>query len=149
MEKICSGGSCPIDQISWLWYTAAVLISFALGAFWYGKLFMKAWTKAIRFKCACGADLSKGEKCTCPPKPSYFATMALQLIATALIGLMYFVLTLVSVWLAVMVAIAVCGWMKATLKFQIQEFKRWVTLCAIDVGYFAVVSMLFILFALI
>lgn len=148
METICVAGGCPFSQISWLWYAAAVVLSSGLGCLWYGKLFTRKWVEAVRFECPCGADLAKGEKCTCKGS-SALGIFAFQLMATALLALMYFVLTPISIWLSVLVVVAVCGWMKVTLRFQIQDCKRWITLCAIDVGYFFVVSTIMVIFALI
>lgn len=144
----CISGSCPFAEINWLWYAVSVIVAFVMGMIWYGKLFTKSWVKAVRYECPCGADLSKGEKCTCDPK-SGILVMIMQIITTALVGLMYFLLVGVSYWYAIIVVIAVCGWMKLSLKFQIPEWKRYFTLAIIDVGYFFIVSLIFILFALI
>jgi len=46
-----------------------------------------------------------------------------------------------------LVCIAYAGWTKSMLNFQVAEWKRYVTLVMIDVGYFVVVSAVFILFA--
>lgn len=143
----CTSGFCPISQISWLWYIVAVVVSFGVGALWYGKLFSKAWIKAVEYKCACGADLQKGEKCTC--KSRSVLPMVLQFVSTALIALMYFILVAYGAWLALAVAIAVSAWMKASLKFRIADWKRFVTLASIDVGYFFIVSLICIGLAMI
>lgn len=148
METMCSGGICPLSQISWMWYAMSVVVAFVVGAFWYSVLFGRKWAEAIRYECACGADLAKGQECTCKRGASVYMTFLLQFASTALIGLMYFVLTGVSVALSALVVVAVSAWMKATLKFEIPDFKRWITLCAINVGYFFVASLIFILFSL-
>lgn len=145
MEKIL-----PIfESIPWLWYSLAVLISFAFGAIWYGVFFTKAWAKAVRYECECGADIANGEKCTCKPNFSFYYTFIIQIITTALVTLMYFILTPISIWLSVMVVIAISGWMKSTLKFQISNWKRFIILASIDVGYFFIVSCIGIGFSLI
>ena len=149
METICSGEMCLFSQISWLWYTISVVIAFGLGFVWYSLLFTKKWVEAVKFQCPCGADLAKGEKCNCKPSAAIWLTFVFQIIATAFIGLMYFVLTSISIWLSIIVVIAICAWMKSTLKFQIMDTKRWMTLCLIDVGYFFAASVIYILFALI
>lgn len=145
METMSSGCICSFLQINWLWYAASVIVVYAVGAIWYGKLFTNSWLKSVRYKCLCGAELDKGEKCTCQSRSMW--PMLYQFAATILIGLMYFVLTALSIWLALLVAVAISGWMKATLKFQIPEWKRFVTLASIDVGYFFLSSLIFMGFA--
>ena len=147
METIFETG-CPFMAISWLWYFLAVTISFSIGALWYGVLFIKPWTKAVRYECDCGSDLSQGEKCICKPKASYFFTMFMQFISTALVILMYFILTPISIWLSILVVVSISGWMKSNLKFQINEWKRFVTLASIDIGYFFIVSSIAVGFSL-
>lgn len=137
------------EAIPWLWYSLAVLISFALGAIWYGILFTKAWAKAVRYECECGADIANGEKCTCKSNFSSYYTFIVQIITTAILTLMYFILTPISIWLSVLVVIAISGWMKSTLKFQISNWKRFIILASIDVGYFFIVSCIAIGFSLI
>ncbi|MDD2488246.1 MAG: DUF1761 domain-containing protein [Bacteroidales bacterium] len=147
METICSD-YCPFEQISWLWYCGGVVVSFLAGALWYGFLFPKTWMKAVRYECACGADVVNGEKCTCKSR-GVFLTMLFQFISTAFVVFMYFVLTPISIWLSVIVVVAVCAWMKSNLKFQISNWKRYITLALIDVGYFFIVSVIAVLFSLI
>jgi hypothetical protein len=147
METCCTN-QCPFEAISWLWYGIAVVVSFFVGAIWYGFLFSKAWMKAVKYECACGADVVNGEKCTCK-KSSNALIFLIQIIATAFVVFMYFILTSISIWLSVVVVIAISAWMKSTLKFQISNWKRYITLAGIDVGYFFVVSVIAILFSLI
>lgn len=137
-----------IEAISLLWYFVAVAISFLIGALWYGLLFPKTWIKAIRYECECGADVINGEKCSCSKK-SVLPTMIFQLISTALVVLVFFILTPIHLWLSILVVIAIASWMKSNLKFQISDWKRFVTLALIDVGYFTIVSIIGILFSLI
>lgn len=137
-----------IEAISLLWYIVAVAISFLIGALWYGLLFPKTWIKAIRYECECGADVINGEKCSCSKK-SFLPTMIFQLISTALVVLVFFILTPIHIWLSILVVIAIASWMKSNLKFQISDWKRFVTLALIDVGYFTIVSIIGILFSLI
>lgn len=133
------------SEISWLWYVIAVITAFGTGAIWYTLLFGKQWVKAVNYECLCGANISKGDKCTCNNRFPW--EMIFQLIGTALIGLMYFILTPISVWLSVIVCIAFAGWTKSMLKFQIASWNRYITLASIDVGYFIVVSAIFVLFS--
>jgi len=56
-------------------------------------------------------------------------------------------LTPVSLWLSVIVCVAFAGWTKSMLKFQIASWHRYITLALIDVGYFVMVSLIFILFS--
>jgi hypothetical protein len=144
---------CPLclgsEVISWLWFTIAVVAVFFLGWLWY-NFFTERWVKAVKYgKCACGADMEKGEKCTCKPTASAFLPMIVQLLATILIGFMYFILAPLNIWLAILVAVAICGWMKSSIIFQTPEKQRRFDRILIDVGYFAVSSAIFIGLALI
>ena len=131
--------------ISWLWYVISVVVAFGMGALWYTVLFGKQWVKAVNYVCLCGANISDGEECTC--KGRFPWEMLFQFVGTALIGLMYFILTPVSFWLSIIVCVAFAGWTKSMLKFQIAGWSRYITLAMIDVGYFVVVSVIFILFS--
>lgn len=144
MEALCGvNGFC--SEISWLWYSIAVVLAFGLGALWYTVLFGKQWIKAVNYECNCGANLSKGEKCTCKSKFPW--EMIFQFIGTALIGLMYFIVTPISWVLSAIICFAFAGWTKSMLKFQIANWNRYITLGLIDVGYFIIVSVLFIIFS--
>ncbi len=140
------GTNCPCCEISWLWYTVAVIIAFGTGALWYTVIFGKQWIKAVNYECRCGANLSKGEECKCESRFPW--EMIFQFISTAVIGLMYFFLTQISLCMSIFVCIAFAAWTKSMLKFQIADWKRYITLALVDVGYFVVVSAIFILFAL-
>lgn len=144
-EIICVTTGCPLLSISWLFYAISVIVVFALGAFWYGKLFSEKWVKAQDYTCICGARLAEGEKCTC--KSHSLLPMVMQFIATALVGMMYFLLAGFGCLLSIVVMIGVAAWMKAGLKFRISEWKRFVNLVIIDVGYFCLASIIFIIFA--
>ena len=145
METIFGAGS-PFSEMSWLWFAVSVLAAFGTGAVWYTILFGKQWLKAVNYECNCGANISKGEKCTC--KSRFPWEMIFQFIGTALVGFMYFILTPISIWLSIIVCVAFAGWTKAMLKFQIANWNRYITLGLIDVGYFIVVSAIFILFSI-
>lgn len=149
MEIVCVNecSVCPFTSISWLWYIIAVIVVFGLGALWYSVLFRKAWICNVGFECECKADLANGEKCHCTGGKS-FLPMLFQFIATLLLGFMYFVLTAISIWLSVIVFVAVAAWLKASLKFKIMNWGRYMRVAAIEVGYFTVASILFVLFAL-
>ena len=139
---------CPAE-ISWLWYAVSVFIAFILGWVWY-NFFAERWAKAVNYGvCACGADLGKGEKCTCKPNAKAFFPMLVQLLATCLIGFMYFVLVRVCTGLTILVAVAIIGWMKGSILFSTPTKRRRIDRILIDVGYFTIISVIFILFALI
>ena len=141
--------TCCDLSISWLWYFVAVFAVFFIGFLWYNQLFGKKWLWAVRYdECACGADLSKGEKCTCKANFKAFLPMIAQFLAICLLGLMYFVLVKYSVCLAIFVWFANFGWMKASLLFKTPNRKRFMALLCIDGGYFLVASLTFILFGL-
>ena len=133
-----------------LWYFVAVFAVFMIGFFWYNQLFGKKWLWAVRYdECPCGADLSKGEKCTCKPNFQAFLPMIAQFLAICLLGIMYFVIVPYSVCLAVLVWFVVLGWMKASLLFKTPNRKRFMALLLIDGGYFTVASGVFILMGMI
>jgi len=137
-------------NFSFLWYFVAVFSVFIIGFFWYNQLFGKKWLWAVRYdECPCGADLSKGEKCTCKPNLKAFMPMIAQFLTICLLGVMYFVLVKYSVCIAVLVWIAVLGWMKASLLFKTPNHKRFLSLFCIDGGYFTVASVVFILLGMI
>lgn len=145
METIFGSGGA-FSQISWLWYCISVVLAFGMGALWYTVLFGKQWIKAVNYVCACGANLSNEEKCSC--KARFPWEMIFQLISTAIVGMMFFLLTPLSLVMAVIVVFAFAGWTKSMLKFQIADWKRFITLASIDVGYFVVVSIIFIGFSM-
>ena len=136
-------------EFSLLWYIVAVFAVFIIGFFWYNQLFGKKWLWAVRYdECPCGADLSKGEKCTCKPTLNAFLPMIAQFLSICLLGVMYFLLVKCHIVLAVLVCFAVLGWMKASLLFKTPNRKRFMALLLIDGGYFLVASLVFILLGL-
>jgi hypothetical protein len=143
--------TCCELSISWLWYIVAVLAVFFIGFFWYNQLFGKKWLWAVRYdECPCGANLSKGEKCTCKPNFNAFLPMIMQFLSICLLGFMYFVLVKhTSVCMAALVWLANIGWMKASLLFKTPNRKRFMALLCIDGGYFTVAAVAFILLGLI
>jgi len=133
-----------------LWYFVAVFAVFMIGFFWYNQLFGKKWLWAVRYdECPCGADLSKGEKCTCKPNFQAFLPMIGQFLAICLLGILYFVIVPYSVCLAVLVWFVALCWMKASLLFKTPNRKRFMALLLIDGGYFTVASGVFILMGMI
>jgi len=69
--------------------------------------------------------------------------MILQLAVTALTGFTFFLLTSISVWLAVIVALAVLAWEKVNVFFRVMEFKRACRIIWIEVGYYCVALIIF------
>jgi hypothetical protein len=127
----------------------SVIISFFIGWLWYNA-FTKRWIKAINYGlCACGADLAKDEKCTCKPDAKAFIPMIAQLLSTCFMGYMYFIFVKICVCVAILASVAIIGWMIASILFSTPGKQRRIDRILIDVGYFAVVSVIFILFALI
>jgi hypothetical protein len=141
----CGGSNCPLSYFPWLWWGVSVVVVYLVGWFWYSKFFTKSWIESEQIKCKCGADLAKGERCTC--EKMSFIPMLAQLLATALIGFVFFCMTAMSVWFAVIVAIAVLGWEKANVLFRVTEFKRARKIIWIEVGYYCVALLIFILIA--
>ena len=148
MEEVvvsCGNSSCPLSHFPWLWWGISVVIVYLIGWFWYSKFFTKAWIESEQIKCKCGADLVKGEKCAC--ESMSFIPMLVQLLATALVGFAFFCITAVSVWFAVIVAVAVLGWEKANILFRAMDFKRASKIIWIEVGYYSIALLIFILVA--
>lgn len=127
-----------IAQINWWIFAGAVLVVFAIGALWYSVLFVKTW-KEIN-KIDDNAEITIG---------NMIATMLLQFISTAMVGFVFFILTHLSVFLAIFVTIAIGGWMKSNLKFKFTDWKTFVKAAVAETGYFTVAAIVFILFALI
>jgi len=146
METSCIN-ECPFEAISWLWYVIAVIVSFFIGALWYGVLFPKTWMKAVRYECACKADVANGERCTCK-RSANIVIFLIQIISTALLVFMYFILTSIDIRLSIVAIIAVSSWMMSTLKFQIADWNRYFRLVAIDISYFVIVSIVATVFSL-
>ena len=150
LTSSCSGCSplCPTG-FSWLWYAIAVVIAFLFGWFWY-NFFSARWIKAVNYGvCPCGADISNNEKCTCKPDIKAFLPMIVQLLAICFIGYLYFVLVKLCVGVAIFAAVAFIGWLKANILFSTPDKQRRIDRIFLDAGYFAIVSLIFILFALI
>lgn len=135
----CNGVFCAlVGQIDWLWYVLSILAVYVVGALWYSVLFRKMWLEVFKVKI--------------PTKPSggnMFVTFFGQLVATALMGLVIFIITPVSVWLAVIMVFAVCGWQKGSLKYQFAEWREYFRAAWVTAGYTFVAGVIFILFALI
>ena len=123
-------------QINWWAFGGSVLLVFAVGALWYSVLFAKAWKEVNKIDDT--GEISAG---------NMVFTMLFQLLSTALVGLTFFILTKVSLFLAILVAVAIIGWMKSTLKFRFTNWKIFFKAVVSEVGYFAVAALIFILFA--
>jgi len=136
-------------SISWIWYLVSILTVFFIGFFWYSQLFAKQWLWAVRYdECPCGADLSKGEKCTCKANVKTFFPLIVQFLAICVLGFMYFVVLKYNIWLSILVCFANLGWMKASLLFKTPNRKRFMAMLWIDGGYYMTASLVFILLGL-
>lgn len=136
--ETCSSVFCALlGQINWLWYVVAILAAWLLGALWYSVLFPKAWVRVFKIEM--------------PDKRSpanMFVTMFGQLAANALMGLALFMVTAVSLWLAVLTLIGFCGWNKATLKYKFANWGEYFRAAGIEAGYLFLAGVIFILSAL-
>lgn len=147
MENAVSTGTfSSLFQISWTWYALSVFISCAFAALWYCKLFARQWKEAIHYDCSPSED-PYAHCCSYNTFFGFIKTMIMQGAGIALLGLMYFVLTAQSIWLSVIVAVSISGWLKAALRFQIKEYSRWIIISTINVGYFFLMSTIMILLA--
>ena len=138
MENCCS--LCEMfDGINWWIYFASVVTVFIIGAIWFSFLFSKMWIEANNIDVT-----EKGST------GNMVFTMLFQLFATALLGLAIFVLVSETSWeLAAFMVITVAGWMKSNLKFKFIDYETFFKAAISEVGYFAVSTIVFILFALI
>lgn len=135
-------------SVNWLWYTVAVVIVFFLGAVWFVLLFGRAWAWAARIIPAGNGKEVIEDDIAYRMGFKSFGTMFAQLCSTLLLGLVYFMVSPISVWLSILIAVATSAWMKTIMHFEIRNWKRYVTLAAVDIGYFFVSSLIFISFAL-
>jgi hypothetical protein len=126
-----------IAVINWWWFAAAAIVSFAVGAVWYSLFFAKAWVRV--FKVEMG-EVTPG---------SFLRTMSLQFAANLALCLVFFVLTKLSAWIALMALWGFCAWEKGNLNFQFGRMKDFIMAVIIRVGYTFVAGIIFILFALI
>jgi len=127
-----------LSNIQWIWFTIAVIITFAIGAIWYSFLFPKTWMRVFK--------VEMPDKIT---KFSIVRTMLLQLIVSILFGSIFFLLTQFSFFISVFVLIGFCAWQKGGLNFQFAKWKDYVLAACIQVGYTFIAGMVFIIFGLI
>ncbi|MDR0230847.1 MAG: hypothetical protein LBI82_01865 [Dysgonamonadaceae bacterium] len=124
-----------LSGINWWWFAAAVVVTFGVGAIWYSWLFAKTWMKVFK--------VEMGEVTT----GSIFRTMFLQFVANLLFGLTFFVLTQLSVWIALLSLAGFCAWEKGNLNFEFAKVKDFIMAVVIRVGYTFLAGIIFILFA--
>ncbi len=125
------------SQIKWGWYLIAVVVAFLMGAWWYWGLFTKAWERVFKVTIP-----KKGRI----PEGVLFA-ISMQFLVTALMGIVFFMLVKVSLWLAILALVAFCGWQKAGLKFRYIKWKDYFTAAMIEAGYTFVAGIILIIFA--
>ncbi len=125
-------------QIDWIWYIAALILVFGVGALWYSVFFPKAWMRV--FKVEMGDKISKS---------NMIFTMFLQFISSAILGLALFMITSVSVWLALFALVSFVAWQKAGLKFRYSNsLKDFFMASLIEAGHTFIAGLIYILFAL-
>jgi hypothetical protein len=133
----CNLFSQTLSGINWWWFAVAVIVTFGVGALWYSKLFAKTWIRVFK--------VEMGEVTT----GSFLRTMSLQLAANLLFGLVFFILTHLCVWIALLTLVGFCGWEKGNLNFEFAKIKDFILAVTIRVGYTFIAGLIFILFALI
>ena len=125
------------SAINWWWFAVGAIVVFGVGALWYSVFFPKAWIKTFK------VEMNK------PTTGSIIRTMSLQFAATLLLGLVFFILTKLSVWIALLSLVGFCGWEKGNLNFEFAKIKDFIMAVTIKVGYTFLAGIIFILFALI
>jgi hypothetical protein len=127
-----------ISSVNWIWFIVAVIATFIIGGIWYSALFAKTWIRVFK--------VEMPEKIT---TSSFIRTISLQFLANILFGFVFFVLTKVSVLIAIISLVGFCGWEKGGMNFQFAKIKDFLTAVLIRVGYTFIAGIIFILFALI
>jgi hypothetical protein len=127
-----------ISTVNWFSFLTATLVVFGIGAIWFSVLFTKTWIRIFR--------IEMSEKIT---TGSFIRTMLLQFIANVLFGFVFFILTKISITLAVIALTGFCAWEKGTLNFQFAKIKDFITATFVSVGYTFLAGIVFILFGLI
>ncbi|MFT3902732.1 MAG: hypothetical protein QM727_06140 [Niabella sp.] len=125
-----------ISEINWWWYSVAIVVSFAVGGVWYSLLFAKTWIRVFRVEMG---EVTIG---------SFLRTMSIQLAANLLLGVVFFILTNISIWIALLTLVGFCGWEKGNLNFEFSKMKDFIMASVIRVGYTLAAGIIFILFAL-
>lgn len=126
------------QEINWLWYLVSVVVAFTIGALWYTVLFVDEWIQVFK------VDMPEEYR----PAITY-PTVLIQLLVTALFGLVFFMLTITSVWLALLVLASICGWQMGMLKYRYVQWKEYFIAALIEAGYTFIAGIVFILFALV
>jgi hypothetical protein len=127
-----------ISNINWIWFVVAVTVTFGVGAVWHSALFANAWIRVFK--------VEMPEKVT---TSSFIRTMSVQFMGSILYGFVFFVLTELSVWVAVLALTGFFGWETGNLNFQFAKIKDFMMATLIRAGYTLVAGLIFILFALI
>ncbi len=132
-----SSGFCALlGSINWLWYIIAVIAVFVLGGIWFSFLFKNMWIKVFKI------EMPEGK-----PQGVVF-TMIMQLIVTALFGLVFFILVKLSFWVALLALIGFCGWQKGSLKFRYTKWSEYIQAAIVEAGYTFLAGIVFILLGL-
>ncbi len=137
--ETCSPICGAFANISWGWYVLSVFVVFAVGAVWHSKLFNKAWVRVFK------VEMIEN------PKPSMFiGTFLLQFCASAVYGLVFFVLVQWSAWAALLALVGFAAWEKGNLKFQFStSWSDFKMAAIIRAGYLFLAGGIYILFAMI
>lgn len=132
-----SSGFCRLlGSINWFWYIIAVIAVFVLGGIWFSFLFKSMWIKVFRI------EMPEGKA------QGVVFTMIMQLIVTALFGLVFFILVKLSFWVALLALIGFCGWQKGSLKFRYTKWSEYIQAAIVEAGYTFLAGMIFILLGL-
>ncbi len=125
-------------SINWLFFCISVFLAYGLGGVWYSpKILGHKWAEIINpnFK------ETKEEK-------SIILPMIVQFLATALLALAIFVGVKISIFQTTLFLIAMGGWQKASLLFKYPYFKKFLVVALIELGYFMLTIIIFLIFAL-
>ncbi len=136
VANVCTG-TCPFLNISWMWLIIAVVVNFALGAFWHSteKGFGKMWIEVFKVEMCSKEQM----------KPLMFIIpMFTQLIAMVLMGLLFF--SMPCIWSKIFVWLVFAVWQKGSLLFRYStNFTNFLKAAWVETGYFTAASIIFII----
>jgi hypothetical protein len=127
-----------ISNVNWIWFAVAFIIVLAAGIAWYSVLFPKIWARVF--------NVNTTKK---PTTKMLLRTMVMQLVVNLLFGLALFVITNLSVWVALLALVGFSGWEKGELNFQFPRWKDYWRAAVIRAGYTFIAGVIFMLFAMI
>ncbi|GHT21268.1 hypothetical protein FACS189430_01020 [Bacteroidia bacterium] len=123
-------------HFNWWWYALSVASVYGIGVLWYSALFPKMRVRVFK--------IEKAEATT----SGFIRTVVVQLLSSALFGIIMFILSALDKDLAVLMLIGMAAWLAGALNFKFSRKKDFGQAVLIEVGYLLVAGHIFILFGL-